>query len=179
MYDRHCLQDDKAADRTVFSFTCIQIQLAFVGLWPYLELWYRCSMFKYFFSVVILFVSLSSQAVQVIAHPTVELQQLNPAQLRALFSMRQTQWPDGSAVRVFVLSNDHPLHQSFCKEQLRMFPYQLDNIWNRLSFSGIGTRPYLAGSEQELVKLIQLTPGSIGYRSASADDTGVRIIEIL
>lgn len=136
-------------------------------------------MFKNFFLVVVLFFSLSSQAVQVIAHPKVELQQLSPAQLRALFSMRQTQWPDGSAVRVFVLSSEHPLHQSFCKEQLRMFPYQLDNIWNRLSFSGIGTRPQLVGSEQELVQMIQLTPGSIGYRAVTADETGVRIIEIL
>ncbi|MCC5826320.1 MULTISPECIES: hypothetical protein [Alkalimonas] len=136
-------------------------------------------MFKYLFLVFVLFFSLSSQAVQVIAHPSVELKQLSPAQLRALFSMRQTQWPDGSAVRVFVLSSDHPLHQNFCKEQLRMFPYQLDNIWNRLSFSGIGTRPQLVSSEQELLQMIQLTPGSIGYSSISAEDTGVRIIEIL
>lgn len=60
-----------------------------------------------------------------------------------------------------------------------MFPYQLDNIWNRLSFSGIGTRPQLVSSEQELLQMIQLTPGSIGYSSISAEDTGVRIIEIL
>lgn len=136
-------------------------------------------MIKYFFLISLFFLSIGCHAVQVIAHPSVELQQLSPAQLRALFSMRQTQWPDGSAVRVYVLSSDHLVHQNFCKQQLRMFPYQLDNIWNRLSFSGIGTRPQLVSSEAELVQMIQQTPGSIGYRSISADETGVRIIEIL
>lgn len=135
-------------------------------------------MFKYLLFFIVCFFTAPVQAVQVIAHPSIELHHLSPAQLRALFSMRQTQWPDGSAVRVFVLSSDHPLHQNFCKEQLRMFPYQLDNIWNRLSFSGIGSRPQQVSTEQELIELVQRTPGGIGYRAGNANDTGVRIIEI-
>lgn len=117
-------------------------------------------------------------AVQVIVHPSVELEQLTPAQLRAVFSMRQTQWPDGHSVRVFVLASEHPVHQQFCKEHLRMFPYQLDSIWNRLSFSGIGTRPQQVTSEQEMQRMIEKTPGSIGYRMTSNEQTGVNIIEI-
>ena len=135
-------------------------------------------MLKYLLLALMCFTATPLKAVQVIAHPSIELQSLSSAQLRALFSMRQTQWPDGSAVRVFVLSNDHPVHQAFCKERLRMFPYQLDNIWNRLSFSGIGIRPQQVSSEQELFEQVQRTPGSIGYRTSNADETGVRIIEI-
>lgn len=118
-------------------------------------------------------------ATQVIAHPSVKLEQLTHSQLRAVFSMRQTQWPDGNAVRVFVLASEHPTHQEFCREQLRMFPYQLDSIWNRLSFSGIGTRPQQVTSEQEMQQMIETTPGSIGYRVSSDDPTGVNIIEII
>lgn len=135
-------------------------------------------MFKFLLLVFFLIISPFGLAVQVIVHPSVEIDQLTPAQLRAVFSMRQTQWPDGHSVRVFVLASDHPVHLQFCKEHLRMFPYQLDSIWNRLSFSGIGTRPQQVTSEQEMQRMIQMTPGSIGYRLTSSEQAGVTIIEI-
>lgn len=117
-------------------------------------------------------------ATQIIAHPSVPLEQLTHAQLRALFSMRHTQWPDGTTVRVIVLSSEHPAHQDFCKKQLRMFPYQLDSIWNKLSFSGIGTRPQRVSTEQEMQQMVEATPGAIGYRSSRNEQIGVQIIEI-
>lgn len=50
-----------------------------------------------------------------------------------------------------------------------MFPYQLNRIWHKLTYSGLGIAPTVVQSEQELVNAIINTPGSIGY----IDDTGL------
>jgi hypothetical protein len=52
--------------------------------------------------------------------------------------MRQTTWSNGQAITVNVLPNQHQTHQAFSTKVLGMFPYQLDRIWNKLVFSGLG-----------------------------------------
>jgi len=56
---------------------------------------------------------------------------LEPEQLRATFSVRQTKWPDGTPLRVFVLPDRHALHIRFTKEVLGGYPYQLRSTWDR------------------------------------------------
>ena len=82
-------------------------------------------------------------AATVVVHKDVAVDTLSQAQLRGIFTMRQIQWPDGSPVYVLVMPDDNLLHQQFSREQLRLFPYQLTNIWDKLSFSGTGSRPRL------------------------------------
>ncbi|MGH8512671.1 MAG: hypothetical protein ACREV8_01720, partial [Gammaproteobacteria bacterium] len=43
---------------------------------------------------------------------------LGREQLRAIFFVRQTKWPDGTPVRVFVLPDRHAFHIRFTKEVL-------------------------------------------------------------
>ncbi len=87
--------------------------------------------------------------------------------LRALFTMRLRAWPDGTAVRIFVLADDNPVHDQFCREQLGMYPYVLRNIWDRLEFTGTGFAPTLLRSEDEMRRQVMATPGAIGYTTDS------------
>ena len=77
--------------------------------------------------------------------------------------MRQLRWPNGVAITVFVLPSQHPLHQRFSKEKLGIFPYQLDSIWQKLSFSGLGATPIVVQTPQDLLQAVSMTPGAIGY----------------
>ncbi len=52
-----------------------------------------------------------------------------------------------------------------------MFPYQLDRAWQKLTFSGIGTPPAEVSSAAEMLKLLQSTPGAIGYLPADNETT--------
>lgn len=72
-------------------------------------------------------------------------------------------WPDGTKIRVFVLSDDDPLHRSVSKEKLNVFPYQLRSIWDRLVFSGAGQAPIKVNSNEEMLAKVASTPGAIGY----------------
>jgi len=108
-------------------------------------------------------ISSTVYAIEVITHLSVNKPMLTTAQLRRIYTMRQIQWSDGIRITVFVLPRQHALHLRFSKEQLQMFPYQLDRIWNKLTYSGLGVAPIMLNTPEELIKAVQNTPGAIGY----------------
>ena len=98
--------------------------------------------------------------------------------LSAIFGMRLTTWPDGSAIRVFVLPDDSHVHATFCKQVLQIFPHQLRNAWDRLVYSGTGQAPEVLSSELEIRSHIVSTPGAIGYLTKENIDDTVAILPV-
>lgn len=90
---------------------------------------------------------------------------LDRALLRAAFTMRLRQWPDGRPLRVFVLPDSHPLHDRFCRELLGTYPYVLRTAWDRMVYTGTGFAPVVVYSEDEMRRRVQASPGAIGYVS--------------
>lgn len=90
---------------------------------------------------------------------------LDRQMVRALFTLRLRQWPDGSQVRVFVLPDANPLHVDFCRNQLGTFPYVLRASWDRLVFTGTGIAPEIVANEKQMRERVAATPGAIGYVS--------------
>jgi ABC-type phosphate transport system substrate-binding protein len=84
-------------------------------------------------------------------------------QLREIFFSRQTRWPDGNPIRVFVFPDQHPIHIRFAKEILGVYPYQLRAAWDRMIYSGTGVPPTVVENVEEMRLKIEQTPGSIGY----------------
>ncbi|MBA6263999.1 MAG: hypothetical protein V7780_05245 [Colwellia sp.] len=110
-----------------------------------------------------LFGSPTVSAVEVITNSSADIASITTTQLRRIYSMRQVKWANGVPITIFVLSSTTKIHQQFCKETLRLFPYQLDRIWNKLTFSGMGIAPTIVSSEQELIQAVKSTTGAIGY----------------
>lgn len=121
---------------------------------------------------------LPAYAVELVAHAEVTESRLTTSQLRAIFSMRQTRWSDGQPIQVFVLPSDDPHHASFTRQFLKMFPYQLDAIWNRQRYSGIGSTPVIVNSATELQQLLLQTPGAIGYLPAALVSEGLKVVTL-
>lgn len=120
----------------------------------------------------------SAHSINIITNPSVKLYSLTTAQLRRIYSMRQTQWPDHQAIVVFVLPSKHPFHRDFSKKVLHMFPYQLDRIWNKLTYSGVGSAPIVVNSPEELIKAVSHTVGAIGYAENDIKNSQVHIVSI-
>ncbi|MEM5555291.1 substrate-binding domain-containing protein [Pseudocolwellia sp. AS88] len=108
-------------------------------------------------------VSFRSESIHVISHYSVEVKTLSSSQLRRIYSMRQLRWSNNEPIVVFVLPSQHAVHKTFSKETLHIFPYQLDRIWNKLTFSGLGVAPRIVQSQAELLQAVSTTPGAIGY----------------
>lgn len=130
--------------------------------------------------VILFFLSPIAEAEIVIAHPDVPISSLSQQDLRSIFTMRTSRWPNQKPVYVFVLADKEPLHRSFVKSKLGMFPYQLRMIWDRSVFSGAGFPPILVPSTQAMLLRVQNTKGAVGYMDDSGYPilTGVKIIEI-
>jgi len=125
---------------------------------------------------VLLFCASENRAQSVITHPTNHLTEISESTLRAIYGMRVLEWPDGTPITVFVLSQQNQHHNEFCKNILHVFPYQLQRTWNRLIFSGSGQAPISLRSAEEMLERVQETPGAIGYLPEGKVNDHVRIL---
>jgi len=130
------------------------------------------------FLLVAVFISNAAVGVTVISHHSVDVKSLTTSQLRRIYTMRQLQWPSSVRIKVYVLPSSHLIHKNFCKESLRIFPYQLDRIWNKLTFSGLGVAPTVVNNHEELLRVVSTTPGAIGYIDNVNKEGHVNVIEI-
>lgn len=118
------------------------------------------------------------QAQYIVTHPSNDTKHISASTLRAIFSMRINEWPDGTPITVFVLDKDSKQHDEFCKNVLQIFPYQLQRTWNRLVFSGSGQAPKRVKSIAEMKNSILSTPGAIGYLPEDTIDENIRILSV-
>ncbi len=125
------------------------------------------------------FVCTAAEGIQVVANASVQVKEIPVASLRAIFSMRVRNWPNGDPVRVFVLPDRHDLHTSFSKKILRIYPYVLRDTWDRMVFTGTGQAPIEVANADELMQLVAETPGAIGYvnKEIPSNET-IRILQI-
>lgn len=98
--------------------------------------------------------------------------------IRAIFGVRVRKWSDGSPITVFVLPDNDPLHERFSKSQLNIFPHQLRRAWDRQVYSGTGQAPTEVANEEEMVRQLSETPGSIGYLSEDRVVPELKTLEI-
>ncbi|MDU0353461.1 substrate-binding domain-containing protein [Paraglaciecola aquimarina] len=117
--------------------------------------------------------------VKVIVNSSVMTVDLSDTQIRRIFSMRQTVWADKQPITVIVLSNEHKTHQLFSTKILGVFPYQLERIWNKLVYSGLGDAPIRVSSEAQMLALISQRPGAIGYVMTELNRDDVKIVNIV
>lgn len=113
-----------------------------------------------------------------ITHPGVDVQSLSQNEARLFVSMRLNQWPNGERLRVFVLPDNHPLHERVVKGILGLYPYQLRRVWDRQLFSGTGQAPVVVSTESELIDRVAKTPGALGYAESGSLNPSVRAVEV-
>ena len=119
----------------------------------------------------------SAPSVDVIVSPSLTSMRLDRSLLRSVFTMRLRQWPDGSAVRVFVLPDNDPLSDRFYREQLGMYSYVLRTAWDRMVFTGTGFAPTVVQTEKEMIERVRSTPGAIGYvRKRELSESDIRLL---
>jgi hypothetical protein len=124
-----------------------------------------------------------ASAQEVIVNPDVADRSISRRAVRAIFSMRLRQWPDGKPVRVFVLPDRNPVHVSFAKNRLNTFPHQLRRSWDLLVYSGSGQAPTVVETPAEMLQKVSSTTGAIGYLpegqlTEGGKDEQVHILEI-
>jgi hypothetical protein len=118
-------------------------------------------------------------AQEVIVNPSIGVSQLDVPTLRAVFGMRLLEWPDGTRVTPFVMDSDSTVHTRFAKDVLQVFPYQLQQAWDRLVFSGTGQAPLVVSSPADMRRRVAQTPGGIGYLPNEYLSDSVSTVEVV
>lgn len=114
-----------------------------------------------------------------VSHKQVGESTLELRNVRAIFTLRQHAWKNGTSIQVFVMRSDHPLHKRFCMRVLRVFPNKLQAVWDRVVFTGGGKAPIQVNNEAEMLQRVANTPGAIGYIAEKGDSDAVQIISLL
>lgn len=117
-------------------------------------------------------------AQELIAHPSAEIATLTRNEARLYFTLRLKTWPNGRLAKVFVLPDNHPIHQRFTNEILGLYPYQLRRVWDRQIFSGTGQAPITVDDEQEMIQRVATTPGAIGYAAVPNEHPDLRVLQV-
>jgi ABC-type phosphate transport system substrate-binding protein len=114
----------------------------------------------------------------VIVSPSNKSEFLTLNQLRAIFSLRAREWPNGTGITVVVLKDQEKVHKEFLVKTLKMLPHQLRRQWDRFIYSGIGQGPVVVGSQNEMVNKVNSIPGAIGYIEGGVPHETVTTISI-
>ncbi len=131
----------------------------------------------FFIGILVSFMlSFKVQAADIIVNNTVPPYHYSLNDIKAIFMMRKVKWPNGQFIRVFVLGDNHPVHKDFAKNNLGLFPHQLRSFWDRQVLSGMGQAPVQVNSIEEMLRVISLTPYSIGYVGANPGIPGIRTL---
>ena len=120
----------------------------------------------------------TANSVDLVINRDIDYQSVSRHTLRSIFSMRMTQWPNGTPIHVFVMGDKTTQHANFSKHILGVFPHQLRRAWNRQIYSGMGQAPIRVKSEQEMREQIEKTPGAIGYLSEEYINDRVRKLSV-
>jgi ABC-type phosphate transport system substrate-binding protein len=129
-------------------------------------------------ALLILLASPLAASAGIIVHPSVEGRSISTASLRNIYTLRQTLWPNHQPIVIFVLPDDHPVHEAFAKEKLGLYPYRLRQTWDRLSFSGMASAPIEVKDENEMRARVRATPGAIGYTSKDIVYDGIKTLRL-
>ncbi|MEA1672909.1 hypothetical protein [Nitrospirillum sp. BR 11163] len=101
----------------------------------------------------------------VVANPSVSLgRPLNAGDIAAIYLLRITLWPDGSAIIPVNREISSDVRARFTVGVLHQDNASLIVYWNEMHFKG-KSPPVVQESEQALLTFIRKVPGSVGYIS--------------
>jgi ABC-type phosphate transport system substrate-binding protein len=120
----------------------------------------------------------TAHSIDLVINRDIDFGSISRNTLRSIFSMRTTQWSNGTPIHVYVMGDKTPQHAKFSKHILGVFPHQLRRAWNRQIYSGMGQAPIKVQSEKEMLEQIENTPGAIGYLSEDLINERVRKLSV-
>jgi len=99
----------------------------------------------------------------VVVNRDTAVEKINADQATQMFLKQVQTWPDGKPVQPIDIREGAPLRAEFYSKVTGRSPGQLRAYWARQSFTGMGFPPKQAETAEEVSKLVQATPGAIGY----------------
>lgn len=119
----------------------------------------------------------NSHAIVLIVNESVSSLPTSSKSIRNIFTLQKLYWENGNKIQVFVFPDNNLLHRQFSKTITKIFPHQYRRIWDRITFSGMGTAPTTVHSLAEMLEKVSQTKNSIGYIEQPVNHQRIKIID--
>ena len=116
-----------------------------------------------------------------IANISAPLDQISYHDLKLIFTLSVTKWSNGTRIIVMMYPNDHSTQKAFLKEYLGMNPYRFEEMLESKINTGRISPPVVVETERDMIKQVQLKPGSIGFIKSYivyGDGDGIKRIKV-
>jgi len=113
--------------------------------------------------------------VAVIAHSTVPEDSLDRAELLDIYSGDVQLWAGSRPIVLVALKERSDVREAFY-DYLGRTSARIKSIWLKRKLSGEGEPPTYLDSEEEVLSLVQSTPGSLGFVSGERVTPEVKVV---
>lgn len=114
---------------------------------------------------------------KVIVNPKISVSSLSRSQISSIFLKKLNRWPDSDqSAKPIDLDSSSPIREAFSQDIHKRSVSNIKNFWQRQIFSGKDLPPPEAKDDAEVLRWVRETPGGIGYISASAATSGVKVL---
>jgi ABC-type phosphate transport system substrate-binding protein len=94
------------------------------------------------------------------------------------FLKKTTRWPHGELLRPVDQSADSEVRQRFTDEVMKRSVAAVRSYWQQLIFAGRDVPPPEVGSDEQVIEYVQKHSGSVGYVSAAAKLSRVKVVAL-
>ena len=142
---------------------------------------------KHLFSLIVVLIilvmigTLFSQAnmsYKVIVNSDNSVSQLSKDKVSKLLLKKTTKWENGVKVEPVDLETDSNIRKSFTKTVHGKSVSAIKAYWQKKIFSGKGIPPAEKNSDSDVIAYVKAKPGAIGYVSANASTSGVKVVNV-
>ena len=120
----------------------------------------------------------ASGSYKVIVNNANPVDSISTRDLSRMFLRKLTRWSGELVVNPVDLNPDSTVREQFSTDVLGKPVFAVKAYWNRQIFSGAALPPPEKGNDAEVLTYVQANPGAIGYVSATAEVTNVKVIRI-
>jgi ABC-type phosphate transport system substrate-binding protein len=129
-------------------------------------------------AMAVLAAKAEAQGFQVIAHPGVSAEEIPAAELSKVFLKKSGKLPGGEPAKPVDLPSASKVRDAFSKAVHGRGASQIESYWQQQIFAGKDVPPDTKASDAEVVAYVSATPGAIGYVSAGAATSGVKVVKV-
>lgn len=120
----------------------------------------------------------AQEGYRVIVHPDSEVSSVDRAFLKDVFLKRATRWPGDGVVRPVDHQPEAQVRRKFSQDVLGRSVNAVKNYWQQLIFAGRDIPPPELDTDAKIVDYVRTHPGAIGYVSAKADVSDVKLVTV-
>ncbi len=131
------------------------------------------------FIIIVLFAAaVNAQSYKIIVNTSNSVTSLTKAEASNYLLKKRSTWSSGTEVAPVDLVAKSSVREAFSKEIHGKTTAQVRAYWQQSVFSGKETPPREMETDDKVIEFVKANAGAIGYVSAGANTTGVKVITV-